>query len=579
MANRYWVGGTEIWNGTATGKWSTTSGGASGAAIPTSADDVFLDAASGAVTVNIRGARVCRSFTTTGFTGTVTSSTTPSLTIGDASGGAMTLGATMTIGTFPPLTFASTSNNGGAGWPVTTGGHAVSTTAFDGVGGKWVLQDTFSTGAFNNVSLVNGTLDTNNQTLNVHQFDSSNSNTRTLTLGTSTVNCALTFSAGNFWDVSNTTNLTFSGANATIELTGYTTLIRTFAGGGLTYGTLRYTQAALPSQIVVTGNNTFNTINVGPACGIAFAEGSGNNVTNWNVSGQPYEYLRSAAFNSTGYISTNDSAALSVTGDITLLIRIALDNWAPFPAQMFMGKRVVAGDQRSYHWNISLSGFMQFVVSSDGVSTVASTADAATGFANGTTNWVLVSRRASDGRVQFFKADGSILDPVASDFTQIGTDQAGSAGAIFDGTAPLEICSTDFGTTQPATANVYRAKVYDGLFSTSAFGGTLQYDADFTKKTFGSDAFAESSANAATVSLNGTATYGDGRVHIASTVPGFHQLTKIGVTPVTSDYLVLLGSLAFGAAPWYAGGHSVNLGGNVGWIFQTYGDGRFLNMF
>lgn len=45
MAARYWVGGAGNWSSTT--KWSTSSGGASGATVPTSADDVIFDANSG----------------------------------------------------------------------------------------------------------------------------------------------------------------------------------------------------------------------------------------------------------------------------------------------------------------------------------------------------------------------------------------------------------------------------------------------------------------------------------------------------------------------------------------------------
>lgn len=45
MANRYWVGGAGNWSSTT--KWSTSSGGASGASVPTSADDAIFDANSG----------------------------------------------------------------------------------------------------------------------------------------------------------------------------------------------------------------------------------------------------------------------------------------------------------------------------------------------------------------------------------------------------------------------------------------------------------------------------------------------------------------------------------------------------
>ena len=44
MALRYWVGGTNTWNGIAGTKWALTSGGAGGLAIPLVGDDVFFDA-------------------------------------------------------------------------------------------------------------------------------------------------------------------------------------------------------------------------------------------------------------------------------------------------------------------------------------------------------------------------------------------------------------------------------------------------------------------------------------------------------------------------------------------------------
>ena len=72
MANRYWVGGTATWDATAGSKWALTSGGAGGQAIPTTADTVFFDAASGANTVTIgAGVATCSTLTMTGFTGTL----------------------------------------------------------------------------------------------------------------------------------------------------------------------------------------------------------------------------------------------------------------------------------------------------------------------------------------------------------------------------------------------------------------------------------------------------------------------------------------------------------------------------
>lgn len=73
MADRYWVGAPgDAWDGSAGTKWATTSGGAGGAAVPTSVDDVYFDSNSGAVNVRLGlngGFLECRNLNCTGFTG------------------------------------------------------------------------------------------------------------------------------------------------------------------------------------------------------------------------------------------------------------------------------------------------------------------------------------------------------------------------------------------------------------------------------------------------------------------------------------------------------------------------------
>lgn len=73
MASRYWVGNAGNWNDTA--HWSATSGGASGASVPTSSDDVYFDAnscpsASQTITVNVNG--TCGAFTVDALSDTAT---------------------------------------------------------------------------------------------------------------------------------------------------------------------------------------------------------------------------------------------------------------------------------------------------------------------------------------------------------------------------------------------------------------------------------------------------------------------------------------------------------------------------
>lgn len=61
MANRYWVGGSGTWDGSNTTNWSTTSGGAGGASVPTSADAVLIDSASGSGIIVVASGAACLS--------------------------------------------------------------------------------------------------------------------------------------------------------------------------------------------------------------------------------------------------------------------------------------------------------------------------------------------------------------------------------------------------------------------------------------------------------------------------------------------------------------------------------------
>jgi len=68
VANRFWVnGGSGQWNNT--NNWSATSGGASGASVPTSADDVFFDGL-GNSNCTVNASNTCRSITCSGYTST-----------------------------------------------------------------------------------------------------------------------------------------------------------------------------------------------------------------------------------------------------------------------------------------------------------------------------------------------------------------------------------------------------------------------------------------------------------------------------------------------------------------------------
>jgi hypothetical protein len=181
------------------------------------------------------------------------------LTIGDATAGLgnvalefPTSGWTYTLGnaSTSAITFVSTS---ATQQTINFGGKTTGTVQWNATSnGSWLYTGgQASTAAMNHVK---GTLDLGGQTISFGSFACSSTNVRSLTLGAAAITLA---STNTVWDLTTTTNLTFSGASATITMTanGNTR----FHGGGLTYGTVIYTAGTTPQLFEA---NTFGTLSV-----------------------------------------------------------------------------------------------------------------------------------------------------------------------------------------------------------------------------------------------------------------------------------------------------------------------------
>jgi hypothetical protein len=254
MADRYWVGGTAAWDGTAGTKWSTTSGGTGGAAIPTTADDVFFNASSGASTVTISAGNTgAKSVTCTGFTGnftgsgslTVAGSFVMASTMSGSTGftGTITITGTGTLTTAGQFNFGSPRvfNINAPGGTVTLGG------AF--------INGNSASGCF--LTITAGTFDTGaNYSVSATTFDASGAGTKTLNLNAST----LTFSGS-----SGGSDIASVGPNTTVN--AGTSTINLNSGGGGYFNASGYTFYNFTSQLpssgfigIRGGNNTFNQI-------------------------------------------------------------------------------------------------------------------------------------------------------------------------------------------------------------------------------------------------------------------------------------------------------------------------------
>jgi len=216
MADRYWVGGTGTWNTTSTTNWSASSGGASGASVPTASDSVIFDQSS-TYTVTLTGALTCLNFTVSA--GTVTFSSTGTLAIS----GSLSLVAATVWNATGTITFAATSGTN----TITTNGVSISASiTFNGVGGTFQLASALTSGATRTCTLTNGTLDLNNFTLTTGAFSSNNSNTRVLAFGTGKI--VLTGTGATVWNNATGTGFTYTGTSRIEALGPSTTGTRTF---------------------------------------------------------------------------------------------------------------------------------------------------------------------------------------------------------------------------------------------------------------------------------------------------------------------------------------------------------------
>ena len=243
MANRYWVGGTASWDGTAGTKWALTSGGAGGQAVPTSADDVFFSALSTGTCTIDTGNTGAKSINCTGFTGTITGTAAISVA------GSITLVAGQTYTHTGTVTLTGTGT-------LTTAGKSFSALTVDGSGITVTLGDALNLST-RNLTITQGTFTTSasNYNITAGRFGSSNSNVRTITLNGSTVTISEGSSALN---LATTTNLTFNAGTSTINCTNFNVA---FDGGGITFYNVSIGDTQNNGH-TMTGANTFNNLTI-----------------------------------------------------------------------------------------------------------------------------------------------------------------------------------------------------------------------------------------------------------------------------------------------------------------------------
>ena len=334
MADRYWVGGTGTWSSTNTANWSASSGGASGASVPTATDNVFFDAGSdsgGIFTVTMATSpRVCNDITINGLDFTMTLA---GASIGLTVSGSLSFPATNFTRTY---TGTTTFNATTTGKTITTNGVAFgAAVTFNGVGGGWQLQDALTTASTAAVTLTAGSLDLNGKTLTGGTFVGDGSSTRSIAFGSAGSIVLTTTSVGStVLDIKTATNFTFTG---TSNISAAMSVTRTFNFGGtagattsnrlninLTSGASVPTFTGSFRQIDFTGS-TSNPGSVTISChGFTLASGGTYTGTSFTTVGDgTLTFVGKTIFNLTingsGITTTlGDNGSVNGTTDVTL---------------------------------------------------------------------------------------------------------------------------------------------------------------------------------------------------------------------------------------------------------------------
>jgi hypothetical protein len=265
---RYFVGNGTNWSSTAS--WATSSGGASGASVPDSTQDVILDLNSpGNLTIDV--ASSCLSLTiTSGFTHTVTHNAF-TLTIGGTTAGAGNValsfpssGWTYTLANAATSAISFSSTVTSTTQTVDFGSKTTGNVSFNAnaTSGYQLVNNGFTCVAPATVTLTQGALDTNSKTCSWGLFASNNSNTRTLNLGSS----AITLTGSTAWDMTTSTNMTLNFTTAALTFTGNNV---SFLNGGAAPAVIFYPSVTFSGSgsatIAGSGGNFANLTRIGTA--------------------------------------------------------------------------------------------------------------------------------------------------------------------------------------------------------------------------------------------------------------------------------------------------------------------------
>ena len=615
MANRYWVGGTGTWDGTAGTKWSTTSGGAGGSAVPTTADIVFFDAASGAGTVTLGINPTVDFLTFSGFTGTFAFGTN-NITLSATTANQFTGSATMTVTGTPVINISTTTGSIGIFGAAMTEANSIS---FN-ITGTNTSAALAVTGSVKNLNFgtATGALAINARTIYGNLTLSS---TMSLTAGTSVTTFAATSGTQTITSAGLTLDfpITFSGT-ATYQLVDDlsvgTATIRniTLTGGTLdlndktltNFGQFASSSSNTRSILFGTTGNYTNTCTLTSTV-VSMATATGFTYTGTptvNLTGNAVGVTRTVAFSSTTGGTETNSFNYNISagsGSVALNGTFKDINFTGFTGQLTSGTRTIYGNLTlvsgmtvSTSTNTttfaatsgtqtitSAAQTLDFPVTIDGVGGTVQLVDALTlgstrtlTLTNGTFN--SDAKSVTVGRFSATNSNTKTFTITNSTFTVAGgTTTTGfiftTAGTTFNVTGSNIVFTTSgntvyYGGTTAAVTYPQVTMSGTGILNIG-FGQTTSSITTLTNTVQPCTISVSTTSQLTVTNFNLNGTPGN-PVTFNSNVPGTARTISKSSGTVNALYLNIQDSTATGGATWNAL-DSTNAGNNTGWTFIT----------
>jgi hypothetical protein len=508
MAARFWVtGGTGNWNSTT--NWSATTGGASGASVPSTTDTAAFDASSGSGTATLDISPTVQTLTMTGFTGTLAFGTN---TISLNSTGTVFTGATtMTVTGTPQIILTNNSATARTISPqAVTEANSISFRITAGTGTL-----TINTGGIRDLDFTDG--------VNPTGYAGAYQNSVPTIYGNFKASTGMTKVAG-------TGTFTFAATSGTKTITTAAVVFDnpfTFNGVGGTWQlqdalTSGNTRACVLTAGTLDLNNftlTFGSFSSNTTSTRVLAFGTGN-ITITGLSGLVFAGPTSA---NTG-LTTTGTAQVNITGIGTTTRSIRPGN------------------------AVAITGFISFTISA-GSDTISSTA--------GMTFNNLTFTSGFTGTFSGF--GGVTLSLFGNLILNANTNLASGASVLtFNGTGSRTITTAGKTLDFPVT--------FDGVGGAWAMQDALTLGATqpltFTNGTL--------QLKAGTTSTVGSfVTTGTTLKYLQSTIPGTQATISDASGTDSVTYLSIQDSNATGGATWDATDPTnVNAGNNTGWIFR-----------